>query len=259
MIGIYKITNKLNGHCYIGQSKDINKRWNNHKAASGNPKDASYDYPLYRAFRKYGIDNFTFEILEECQISELNEREKFHILNNSSEYNQTIFVNYEAVPQKLNKNQVKEIQSLLLKGEIAHGELAKKYGVHKDTIRDINVGRTWKDDSLTYPLHVSKFDASRKEKMKKKKYYCLDCGKEISKNAVRCSDCDRKYKKLINMNKLPVAREELKTLIRTQSFTSIGLKYGVSDNAIRKWCINYNLPSKSREIKSYSDKEWENI
>ena len=91
--------------------------------------------------------------------------------------------------------------------------------------------------------------------MEKKKYYCFDCGKEISKNAVRCSDCDRKYKKLINMNKLPVTREELKTLIRTQSFTSIGLKYGVSDNAIRKWCINYNLPSKSREIKTYSDKE----
>lgn len=48
----------------------------------------------------------------------------------------------------------------------------------------------------------------------------------------------------------------LKEMIRIEPFTKIAQKYGVSDNAIRKWCINYNLPSTKKQINSYSDKEW---
>lgn len=65
MIGIYKITNNINGKVYIGQSIDINKRWKEHKYRSQIP-NKEYDKYLYRAFRKYGLENFTFEILEEC-------------------------------------------------------------------------------------------------------------------------------------------------------------------------------------------------
>ena len=55
------------------------------------------------------------------------------------------------------------------------------------------------------------------------------------------------------------SREELKKLLRKESFIYIGHKYGVSDNAIRKWCDAYNLPRKKQEIKKYTDEEWENI
>lgn len=68
MIGIYKITNKINGKCYIGQSINIEQRLKNHKSSK-------VDKPLYRAFKKYGIENFTFEILEQCKREELNEKE----------------------------------------------------------------------------------------------------------------------------------------------------------------------------------------
>lgn len=54
-------------------------------------------------------------------------------------------------------------------------------------------------------------------------------------------------------------REELKQLIRAKSFTEIGRMFNVSDNAIRKWCIKFNLPSKKSEIKKYSDEEWKNV
>lgn len=54
-------------------------------------------------------------------------------------------------------------------------------------------------------------------------------------------------------------REELKHLIRTLPFTQIGKMYGVSDNAVRKWCDFEKLPRKKKEIKSYSNKEWEKI
>ena len=75
MIGIYKITNKINGHAYIGQSIDIITRWNHHR----NFANKNSQYPLYLAFIKYGIDNFSFEVLEECGRSHLNDREKYYI------------------------------------------------------------------------------------------------------------------------------------------------------------------------------------
>ena len=46
---------------------------------------------------------------------------------------------------------------------------------------------------------------------------------------------------------------------RNKSFTEIGSKYKVSDNAIRKWCIQENLPSKKTVIKQLSDEEWQKV
>lgn len=71
--GIYKITNKVNNKCYIGQSKDIIKRWKTEY------KWHKLNNHLHSAFNKYGLENFDFEIIEECEPSLLNEREKFWI------------------------------------------------------------------------------------------------------------------------------------------------------------------------------------
>lgn len=54
-------------------------------------------------------------------------------------------------------------------------------------------------------------------------------------------------------------RAILKQEIRDISFVQLGKKYGVSDKAISKWCVAYNLPSKKKDINSYSDEEWEKI
>lgn len=64
MYQIYKITNQKNGMVYIGSSIEVERRWRQHKEASINEKDHHYNYPLMIAFRKFGIDNFTFEIVE---------------------------------------------------------------------------------------------------------------------------------------------------------------------------------------------------
>lgn len=78
MIGIYKITNKINNKCYIGQSVDIKIRWLQHiyEGKKNNPQGK-----LYRAIFNEGIDNFSFEVLEECPLNEkiLNEKEKYWI------------------------------------------------------------------------------------------------------------------------------------------------------------------------------------
>ena len=90
--GIYKIENKINSKVYIGQSINIEERWKNHKKSIYSCKD-EYDYPLYRAIRLYGIENFEWIIIEECNKEELNNKEKYYIKQYNSitpyGYNQT--------------------------------------------------------------------------------------------------------------------------------------------------------------------------
>ena len=84
--------------------------------------------------------------------------------------------------------------------------------------------------------------------------YCIDCGKIIGKKSTRCMECENKRRRSTEVEK--VSREELKTLIRTLPFTKIGEKFGVSYNAVRKWCDKYGLPKRMDEIKKFSDEEW---
>ena len=87
-----------------------------------------------------------------------------------------------------------------------------------------------------------------------KKYYCKDCGKEITEGSERCIQCAGKFKRT-PLEEMPITREELKNLIRTKSFLEIGRQYNLSDNGIRKWCDKFNLPRTKKDIKSYSDNE----
>lgn len=76
MIGVYKITNKKNNKAYIGQSRNICVRWNEHCCGARSGKAS----PLYDDMRKWGLENFTFEILAVCAVEDLNETEE-HFVN----------------------------------------------------------------------------------------------------------------------------------------------------------------------------------
>lgn len=86
--------------------------------------------------------------------------------------------------------------------------------------------------------------------------FCINCGKPITNKATRCLSCAAKLqpRKAERPN-----REELKQLIRTIPFTKLGEQFGVSDNAIKKWCDAENLPRNKKDINNYSDEEWEKI
>lgn len=75
MIGIYKITNPK-GAIYIGSSKEIERRFKRYKSlkCKSQPK-------LYNSFVKYGVENHIFEIIEECQIEYLFQKENYYGLN----------------------------------------------------------------------------------------------------------------------------------------------------------------------------------
>ena len=74
--GIYKITNLQNKMCYIGQSANIAERWRQHIKRGVGAETATRN-KLYTAMKVYGVENFTFEIIEECERSLLNERESY--------------------------------------------------------------------------------------------------------------------------------------------------------------------------------------
>ena len=98
MCGIYKITNMVNGKAYIGQAQNIEKRWNEHIHYTKNKNSLAYTKPLYKAMRKYGVENFSFEILILCEEELLNLMEIYYIekynsyihAENSNGYNLTL-------------------------------------------------------------------------------------------------------------------------------------------------------------------------
>ena len=76
--GIYKITNLFTDECYIGQAIDVYTRWNQH-CKCGLGIDTPVGNKLYKAMQEYGLDSFTFELVEECSQEELNEKERYFI------------------------------------------------------------------------------------------------------------------------------------------------------------------------------------
>lgn len=84
--GIYKFTSKTTNLSYIGQSVDIARRYNEHKRVDDG-------YSFHNAIKKYGWEDFEFEILEYCDIDKLNDREKYWIA-----YYDTYYHGYNETP-----------------------------------------------------------------------------------------------------------------------------------------------------------------
>lgn len=164
MKGVYCITNKINNKKYIGCSNDIENRWRHHKYESENKNYKGYNFPIHKAIRKYGIENFSFEILEECD--NYFEREKYYIKfynseNNNYGYNCTsggdcgpIKKNENNGRAILSNNEVYLIRKLCLEGKMP-SEVYKQFE-NKISLRQFQHiwrGDNWKDilpDAIEY-------------------------------------------------------------------------------------------------------------
>lgn len=81
--GVYSITNNVTGDFYIGSSCNIKQRWVKHKCLSTHKQHSNSK--LYKSIASYGLDNFTFEIIEETD--NLREREQYWIEQLKPTYN----------------------------------------------------------------------------------------------------------------------------------------------------------------------------
>ena len=133
---IYTITNKINGKQYVGKTNlpDPQERWKEHL----------HDYkrrkmehrPLYSAMNKYGVENFVFEVIEECDNTE--EREKFWIkeLNTygSTGYNATLGGDGKAYLQYSDEEIIEYYRN---EGKYVVSWTAKHFEIDGDTVRKV--------------------------------------------------------------------------------------------------------------------------
>jgi|694.fasta_scaffold09776_6 group I intron endonuclease len=187
MVGVYKITSPL-GKIYIGSSNDIGNRFRSYH----NLKCKS-QRKLYNSLKKYGVDSHLFEIVEECEVEVLLERElyygtKYKVLDKKrglncrlpkakegyvymgdetkkkiGESNKKINTGkkhayYKSSLKKLTIDQVKEIKLLLFQNNLTHKEIGDLYGVVRKIISNINIGKTYsyvdKDIDLSSIKHT---------------------------------------------------------------------------------------------------------
>lgn len=95
---IYQYINKINGHMYIGLTNNSQRRYSEHWSSANNPNDKDYNQAVHSALRKYGKENFEFNILEDNIPNDdkelLKQREiywidKFNTYKNREHYNET--------------------------------------------------------------------------------------------------------------------------------------------------------------------------
>ena len=82
---------------------------------------------------------------------------------------------------------------------------------------------------------------------KKKTYICADCGIKITRGATRCPECSLKHKRINRPTKFQLEDFLIKN---NGNFRAASREYGATDNAIRKWCLLYGLPSHSCDYKN---------
>lgn len=128
---IYKITNKVNGMSYIGQTRyTVEFRWKQHQ----HKKDNTY---FHNAIQKYGVENFQVEILEECEYKDLDSKEIFYIAKyNTFEKGYNLTIGGDGRRKIISDNQYEEISELYLSG-FSSNKIATLYDVDKATILKI--------------------------------------------------------------------------------------------------------------------------
>lgn len=214
---IYIIKNTINDKVYIGQSKDVARRWLHHiYDARYEVKRGSCRQPLHSDIVKYGADKFYYEILE-SQVSNYHEREKHWI----REYHSLVPGGYNiSVGGRGTGKDCESIfatfssRELLLKcvSEISatnksFTNIAKKYGCSQEVISAINHGKRYRIDGLQYPLRDT--DARYPDYLVKQIRYSLKYERDLSESAIaKKYGVDYSQISLINQGKIYYLQSE---------------------------------------------------
>lgn len=156
---IYQYTNKINNKKYVGQTNNFQRRLNEHKSCSFNPKSVNYDDKIHQAIRKYGLSNFDIEVLEVINNADnyelVNEREAYWIKEKESLITQWGYNILEGGKNCwrsfLTPDDVNLIKTLIKTGT-PYSEIQTYYPISKTFISDINSGKYFFDNEEIYPL-----------------------------------------------------------------------------------------------------------
>jgi len=152
--GIYIITNTTNNHVYIGQTtRRFVERWKEHIKYSFSPSNEDYWFPLHAAMRKYGIECFDFNILEQCAVADLDARERYWIRY----YDATNHDNYNCLPGGQAYRSDDDEKWLAIINDILNTNdplsiIAQRHNVTDSIVSAINCGTRHAFPQFTYPL-----------------------------------------------------------------------------------------------------------
>lgn len=168
---IYKIENLINHKIYIGQTNNPQRRFSEHRAKG---YEINTHKILYYAFDKYGIDNFSFEIIEKT--NNPNKREKYWIkFYDSFEngYNMTeggdLPPQYSGVEHPQCNHTIDEIvlvKTLLKESKLSTKEIANLTHYNISSINRINLGELHFDETIDYPIRKEQTKINRNERAK---------------------------------------------------------------------------------------------
>ena len=293
---IYKVTNLINKKIYIGQTIDIVQRKRNHKSDSYNINSQGYNYALHKAIRKYGWNNFYWEILEEISNDDpsiMNEREIYYITLYKSYkkgYNETFgggghkrdkktFKECCKDSKNFSEEEIRDIQQMIIDGYQNH-EILKKYSkLSRSLLNNINVGYNFYREDLQYPL--AQYHSSRDKETQDKiiqelkdgiPYSLISEKYNISVGLLSLINNGKKWRK--NTEQYPLSYkscndhekgENIKKdlIFSTLTFCQIANKYNISDDAVRAICSGRNrrdneLKYPLRENCQENQKRWKN-
>lgn len=155
---VYKIINTLNKKCYIGMTNDIKNRFEYHRTRYNKTNKKEFtEKPLYKAFRKYGIEKFKFIVLyegltiKEAKNKEIELIKKFKSLTHENGYNITKGGDWRSnCGENNNTTKLTEKEVLDIREQVEKGENIKKiYEQYSNKIsfsgfQEIYLGRNWK-------------------------------------------------------------------------------------------------------------------
>lgn len=137
----------------------------------------------------------------------------------------------------------------LLAGEWVHHKDQNKTNNHPDNIM---VFASNEDHSRFHAYHLDESLLSINENgvytCAKLQKYCIDCKVPVSYWGLRCPKCAHLHNRKVTRP----TKQQLKDMLLqvNGNFTQVARKYGVTDNAIRKWCKIYDIPYKSKDYKN---------
>lgn len=189
--GVYMITNRITNQFYIGSSVNVNARWIAHVYRYKDVNGLDYNKKLYQNMRKYGIQNFLFQILEFISNEKkLRERENYYIKILEADDPIGLGLNLDHAGENHGKAKVTENDVFKIRQMYANGyEKHKVFEMYKHKINYSGFHKIW-NGSVWTKINMGVYTEENRELHR---HMCWNNGSKVTEDDVEMIRLDKKY------------------------------------------------------------------